>query len=228
MLLSRANLTAHLSAKDAIRFQLHSILLAPEGTISTDGKAMLCVPYPDEADNEFPMIDGLEDYIEGSDRDAPFGALVPLPACLAAAKTLPRSALSRRRPILECCRVVGDGNGNQKVTLATTDLEVSNPAVCRTVEGNFPPHDKVFPEGERVGTISLSVLQLDRILKAAKAAGASLKEGTIQFDIRDSKSAVVFKIARDRGPALATGLVMPMAGSDDPEPVKWPAAKGGE
>jgi hypothetical protein len=183
MRLSRANLRAHVAAKDGEHARVR---LGPKGTESSDGKTVyLEVPYP--AALPFP----------GSADGA--GLLLPRSAVDDAAKVFkseevevhPSSPIDSSGP-----KVYIRGRNAAKDT-----VEVSADAAPG-------PWKDAPPSAPALGHVALSTEALERLLKAAKALDADV----IKFDYSVEPGPTGVTLIDERGFVVARGLAMPVLG----------------
>lgn len=140
MLIDRANLTCHVAAKERSRYALNTVALTPQGTVSTDGKMLLRVPYPEqdeESEQDFPVIDGFPEKATG-----PTGTvLIGTTDAKKAADSIPKKTL---KPILKMARL--DVSDPALVKIAATDLSAPTVTSIRRVVGAFPATEQRMPD----------------------------------------------------------------------------------
>ena len=161
-LLSRANLEAHVASKEPGRYAINGIYLAEEGTISTDGRKLLLVPYPTESAEDHPI-----EFSSSADENS--NPILPIAAAKKIARNLPKKSA---RPILSLAVLESSGD---RITASATDLETRDIVKATAVEAHFPDCSAVIPETSAAAvTVKFSVVQLTELLAAAKKADASI------------------------------------------------------
>lgn len=162
-MLNKWNLkVSEFASKEASRFTLHAIRVAPDATVATNGDYLAWVSTPtDRQASSFPAVDG---FPTPSDDFKPF--LLPSDAAKLVEKALPKKTTI---PTLDSAAIAmnGDNPEEPKPVIAVTDLE--NPQVFRphVPAGHFPNFDAVMPKWEDAKfRITLNASYLALIAKA--------------------------------------------------------------
>ncbi|MBK9974273.1 MAG: hypothetical protein IPP14_05825 [Planctomycetes bacterium] len=193
MFLNTANLRAHIAASQNGRYALNAIALGLQGALSSDGHALLFVPYPEVDAKEAPVIAGVAP-TPATDRPA---LLDPKDAAKAAAM------LGKRRhfgsPFCELVQVEVRG---EEIVMGATDLAACQTMTARQVEGQFPSVTDVIPD---YGSAHAVTLELKQLLRSIKALCTATKSDTVTLRLIDDQHALGLS-CRD-GTAM---LVMPV------------------
>ncbi|MCC6574419.1 MAG: hypothetical protein IT462_11570 [Planctomycetes bacterium] len=197
MLLRPENLKCHLADDYGTRYALHCIALGARGSISSDGRFLLFVPYPPLDPADAPLIEGVdakspspevEPFLVKTDEAAgAVGALLP--------KKGKNDDAYYWTQVIQG-EVAGDG-----LMLATTDLESARSMVLQRTGGEFPNVGGVIPDYSEAVIISLD---LNRLLKLIKTLRAASKSDVVTLRIIDTETGVNFSC--NDGVA---GLLMP-------------------
>jgi len=192
MFLNISNLKSHVAAELKGRYALNALALGPKGTISTDGRALLFVPYPDVAPADAPRIAGVN---PTGPQEKPV-LLDPKDAAKAAAMLGKRKRGSN--PFTELVQVEVRG---EELVLGATDLAASQTMNCRPIDGEFPNVGSVIPDYSGAHVVTL---EIDLFLRALKALRGASKSSTLTLRQIDDQQAI--GISCDDGVAM---LVMP-------------------
>jgi hypothetical protein len=209
-LLSRVNLEANVADTDPTRFQMNSLLLDPEGVVSTDGKVLMVTPYPDDAIEEFP---GDDDRTDDVDKELD-GSILPLSVAAAIAKALPKRHF---RPILACA-LVSKVDDDMDARATVTNLDTRQEINIKLVDGKYPEWKRAIPTEELTVNLTLSIPVLEKLLKAAKKAGAGYLDfaivaedsGKVATAVRFKAHGCIVKRVASTGPEKAHGVIMPI------------------
>ena len=214
-LISKAQLVAHVASTELGRYAINGIQFDENGAVSTDGRCLMVVPYPDALLEDYPELPG--DAVASDDSPA----LVSLETCKQAAKGIRRYSA---RPILECALLESTGvNGAPgRAHIRSTDLESVQEQNTLQIEAEFPDY-KSLTEGDRGECIRVTygVLILKKILDSAKRAGGDnitleIPAPTKKNPKRPTESSSGFKITElgDDGcvvAGVAHGAIMPVS-----------------
>jgi len=200
-MLNRHNLTiASLASKEASRYALGSILIAPERTVVTDGRLLATVSTPTLPAESVPTIDGF----------APTNTFRPfqLPAedAMAIAKAIPKST---NLPILENAFV--DAGTDGKAKIAVTNLESSRVFEIRKPAGSYPQVDQVIPalEDSEIA-IALNPNLLISLLRAL--VPLLEKDSGFILRVKDAKTPIRLDFESTQSGQRGIGILMPMQG----------------
>lgn len=199
MLLNQANLKAHVAAAQKGRYALNAIALCKTGSISTDGHALLHVPYPQAALADAPAIAGVN---PTAPTEEPV-LLDPKDAARAAAMLGKRKRGSN--PFAELVQLEVRG---EELVLGATDLVASQTMKCRRVEGEFPAIGVVIPDYAKALAVTV---EIELLLRSLKAMQAATRSDTVTLRVIDDQQAIGLSCAD--GVAL---IVMPY-GVEKPE-----------
>ena len=194
MFLNSSNLKAHVAASMKGRYALNTIALSKIGTLSSDGHALLLVPYPEVVPEEAPNIAGVSP-TPPSEK----------PTLLAIDDALKAAAMLGKRkrgsnPFAELVQVEVRGD---EIVLGATDLAASQTMTVRQPEGEFPEVGRVIPDYAGAHAVTL---ELDQLLRSLKALRAATKSDTVTLRFIDDQQAI--GVSCTDGVAL---LVMPVA-----------------
>jgi hypothetical protein len=210
-LVSRKNLGCHVAPKEPGRYSPAAVLFTTIGSISTDGRKFVLVPYPDIETDLFPENPRptLSDTLP---------IMVPYDVCRKALRGLKevKSTLpALGHAMLESISCSG--------RLSWTDL-----ATWESLDFN-EPSDVAFPDWEKLQisiqkddrTYGWSVEQLDGILKAAKQAGADYVNVAFRdWDWKEEDQSkkeysegIRFSLMNMGEELSAFGILMPMSAS---------------
>lgn len=156
-LLNKHNLElAKLASKEENRFLLQGILVQPESTVVTDGQVLMEVTTADFRAADFPQPPGIA---SATDEWKPF--VLSAQDALAIAKTIPKKTTT---PILSNA-AVATPNGDDHMTIFTTDLERHNPVTVRKLTGTYPDYKRViWPAEEAEFAINVNARNLADVL----------------------------------------------------------------
>lgn len=205
-LLTRAQLESHVAPRDLGRYSINGIYIASEGTWSTDGRILWCVPWGQEDIAEAPLA------MQPDESDSlPDGQTIPLSAVAKLLKVLPKGG---PRPILETASV---SMNRTRLHLRCTDLENAVDLKALPCEGEFPNYRRVMDrleERSEEARVCLSLEVLEKVLKAAKKAGAACLELGVSTKSDEAPVTVAARRQSDSGellgPAVGHGIMMPM------------------
>lgn len=199
MFLSSSNLKAHVAASMKGRYALNTIALTQRGTLSSDGHALLLVPYPEIVPADAPMIPGVNPTLPP---DKP--VLLDTNDAAKAAAMLGK----RKRASNPFCELVQIEVRGEELVLGATDLAASQTMTVKQAEGEFPDVGRVIPDYADAKAVTL---ELDQLLRSLKALRAATKSDTVTLRMIDDQQAI--GVSCDDGVAM---LVMPV-GVEKPE-----------
>lgn len=195
-LVSRRNLECHV-ADPKHSGALDSVLFTEAETVSTDGKLLMVVPYPNEDLSEFPFTSERESNCVDS-------VLVSAGQLAKVAKALPKNST---RPILDLAKL--HGTSETGATFSVTDLDTSIDLTVRSTDARFPDYSRVMASPD-TAQIHLGVAVLEKLLKALKKASAT----SVIFKMGSEKDAVRFEARHGESPAARDegihGMIMPI------------------
>lgn len=194
MFLSSSNLKSHVAAEQKGRYALNAIALSQNGTISTDGHALLFVPYPEVAPADAPAIVG----VNPTSPTAKPVLLDPKDATKAAAMLGKRKRGANSFTELVQVEVRGE-----ELVLGSTDLAASQTMNCRQIGGQYPDVGSVIPDYSGAHVVTL---EIDLLVRALKALRGASKSETVTLRLIDDQQAI--GLSCQDGAAL---LLMPFA-----------------
>ena len=194
MFLNTANLKHHLAAAQRGRYALNAIALTSRGTLSTDGHALLFVPYPEADAKDAPKIDGVD--AASPSPAQPF--LLAIPEALKAAAMVGK-AKRHASPFVTLIQAEIKGDA---IAFGATDL--SNAQVMRVprLEGEFPEVGRVIPDYGKAMAITMNI---DQLLQGLKALRGATTDDVVTIRVIDDQQAI--GLSCNDGAAL---LVMPV------------------
>lgn len=191
MLLSIANLKHHVAAAERGRWALNAIALTEHGTVSSNGKTLLFIPYPAVNPKDVPVIEG----IDAASLPATFPVLINVEDAVRAASIVPAKHIN---PVYRY--IQADFRGG-KVVFAGTDGASVQQVNATPNDGEYPNFVSVLPDYSRSKPITLDVGYLFKAIKTLKEASG---EDIVTLRLLDKDSAV--NISTRDGLAM---LVMP-------------------
>ena len=179
MFLNTANLKHHLAAAQRGRYALNAIALTSRGTLSTDGHALLFVPYPEVEAKDVPKIDG----VDAASPPPALPFLLAIPEALKAAAMVGK-AKRHASPFVTLIQAEIKGD---TLTLGATDL--SNAQVMRVprLEGEFPEVGGVIPDYATAMAVSVD---LENLLQGLKALRGASDTGEVTLRVIDDQHAI--------------------------------------
>ncbi|MCA8937464.1 MAG: hypothetical protein KDB68_14810 [Planctomycetes bacterium] len=232
MYLNTANLKHHVAAANRGRYALNAIALTERGTLSSDGHALLFVPYPEVDSNDAPKIDG----VMGKAKAPKLALLDPADAGKAASMVSGKG----RKSTLPALNLIHVEVKKGSIVMGATDGAGAQVMTCQQVEGQYPDVGAVIPDYSKATVASFEIDQLLRSLKALKGAtgesnvtlrliddgqalGLSCKDGTamlvMPLQVEKPEDHVADQLAKLRGsgPAVAS----PADPEEDDEHDEW-------
>lgn len=200
MLLNIRNLKHHVAAANSGRYALNAIALTKRGTLSTDGHALLFIPYEQISAKDAPKIEGVN-----TKSKPPKLALLDTAD---AAKAVGMVASKGRRSTQPAFELIHAEVRDDTIVLGATDGAAAQVMTCKQAEGQYPDVSAVIPDYTKSSVASFEIDQLIRSLKALKGA---TRESTVTLRVIDDQQALGLS-CRD-GTAM---LVMPVQ-VDKPE-----------
>lgn len=196
MYLSAQNLKCHVAAREHGRFPLHSIALTEHGTVSTDGRLLLFIPYPSVDPKDIPGVEGMKN--------------TPMPKALILIdpEDAKRAAdMAPKRPLCPAHALVhiepeSNPDGEDRFTFGVTDGRRTQKMTARKVEGSFPDYPCVIPDYTTCHAVTFDIKMLARAIKTLEAAS----NGTL-VTIRLVKHDIGVGFSTDDGVGL---IVMPI------------------
>lgn len=159
MLLGRANLVAHAAEADASRPEYRVLCLLEDGTLSTNGRRLVFVPYPRGLSVEdFPRT------VEGS--TVPLPAAVEMSALERAVGSMPK----RARTAAEQCVVLSMLDGAAVILTASPN---EPPVRCSLKPPFVSTVQALLPSGDATATARCSLDELRACLEDLSRAGAA-------------------------------------------------------
>jgi DNA polymerase III sliding clamp (beta) subunit (PCNA family) len=150
---------------DDTRPVLNGVHITPKRTAATDGRILLM------ADTQLQDAGELPSAIADCVAPLPESVIMPAETLNSAAK------LKGKKSALRCLRQAYLCNGS----IVTSDLDTTRRADYTAIEATFPNYQQVIPTTDPKAVVTLSAVNLDKIVKAAKLAGAKY----ITFGIRE-------------------------------------------
>ncbi len=208
MLVSRANLTAHVAAKDMGRPALTGICLDSTGATSADGFVLLHTPYPQANPDDYPAL-GHDSAAWVLDKPV----LIPAEAAARFVKANKPPSICRRGqlPILQNVAVSATSNGrdNSHVRLGVTDLESEQSVSIPTIDATYPNHAAMVWTTPAHFVATLNIERLIPLLQALKLAGVT--GARFSFQAEEGRSVKIEPAAWDTETLAGTvALIMPM------------------
>lgn len=180
MFLNPSSLKHHVAGANRGRYALNSIALTDRGTLSTDGHALLFVPYPDDDAGDAPKIEGIDPSAAPPEVD-PF--LVSLPDATKAAAMAGKG--SRHAPPIT--RLLQAEIKGDAITFGANDLSNAQTMRVQRYEGAWPDVGRVIPDYARSVAISLNI---DQLLRSIKALRGSTDDDVVTLRIIDDQQAI--------------------------------------
>lgn len=211
MLVDHANLTAVIAGSTDTRGNSPCIQLHPKGTVSTNGKGLILVPYPSDDPAEYPQVAGVD-----ATKTHPEGQIVPAAFFKEVGKILPKTG----RPIRTKAAIeITEGRVKALCAHAKAGDIVSEVDVADTV---FPNWERVVPTGEPKFIIQFDLQALIPFLQALQrgAMARNIPFMYAKFEFKDESTAV--KVEVTDGRSAIYGLIMPAAGRNCKTPVVFP------
>ncbi|GIK52172.1 MAG: hypothetical protein BroJett014_11450 [Planctomycetota bacterium] len=197
MLLALQQLKCNAAASERGRYALNAVALTDKGALSSDGRILLFIPYPDAAPDVAPVIDGVNALSPKPD-GTPF-IIDAKEAAQAIAALISKGKAHDYG--FDWTKVVQAEIVGDVIVLATTDLTNSRLLTLNRAEGEFPEVGGVIPDYREAHTITFS---LDYLLQVAKTLRAASKSQTVTLRFIDDETAV--GLSCDDGVAM---LLMP-------------------
>jgi len=203
MLINKQQIKCHVASKDETRKEICGICFRKEGAVSTNGRCLLVVPYPEidsddffeipeaKIDNEFKLGENEEIIISQDDAkqlEKNFFKPGELPI-------IPLGAIGR----------VDD----EKAQVAMSNISFNKVFTFKPIEGEYPDYQKVMPQSKPQYTLSFDITSFSEMLKIAAEALGENDSKVVEFEFRGAASPVVLKGARG-----LYGLAMPVRKED--------------
>lgn len=204
MLISKQQIKCHVASKDDSRKQICGICFTQDGAVSTNGRCLLVIPYPEinaddffevpeaEIDRKFKLKEGEEIIITQEDAkhlEKNFFKAGELPI-------IPLGALGKI--------------DNEKAQVAMSNISLNKVFTFKPVDGNYPDYKRVLPRSEPKYTIDFNITSFAEMLKIVAEALGDKDSKIVRFEFRGSASPVVVKGARG-----LLGLAMPARPDDE-------------
>ena len=174
------------------------IFLGEDNSVSTDGRILCIVDYPDTDPETMPV--GEAEEFQGKEN-------IILQA--EEAKTISKQ-INRLRPFAVIRRTK-----ETEIEANTFNGSLSR-SYINTLEGSFPKYQDVIPNDNKTKyRVNLGPEYLEKIAKAAKKAGALSVEFNFQaFEVKNSigecNDAIKFRFKYEHGGQPVTGVLMPV------------------
>ncbi|MCC6575121.1 MAG: hypothetical protein IT462_15195 [Planctomycetes bacterium] len=182
MLLSHANLKVHVAAAHRGRYALDTIALTKKGSVSTDGRLVLYVPYPTAKPADAPTIPGVN--VSSPTPDSP--VLVRTDDATRAAGMVGKGKRGYASPF---AGLIQAEVKDDKIVFGATDLSSPQVMTVGRDEGAWPNIGPLLPNMSKAVTITLD---LDTTLKALKTLRAASKEQEVTLRILSDQDGVSF------------------------------------
>ena len=206
MLINKQQIKCHVASKDETRKEICGICFRKEGAISTNGRCLLVVPYPEidsddffevpeaEIDNNFKLENDDEIIINQEDAkhlEKNFFKPGELPF-------IPLGAMGR----------VGD----EKAQVVMSNTSFDKIFTFKPIDGKYPDYQKVMPQSKPQYVLNFDINSFSELLKIAAEALGESDSRIVTFEFRGAASPVVLKGARG-----LYGLAMPCRVEDEKE-----------
>jgi hypothetical protein len=188
-----------LAASDFERPSLCGVTVVSEkAVIGCNGAALIKIETENPDTMDYPKID-IQPLIKF--KSPIFISTVCVKKLSDMAKRLKKAVL----PVLRCAQIGKEKNGNYKI--GATDLE--NPIIEDLPQEKIPDYDKSIPTTKIDYQILLDARLLKQVCSAILIGTESEKESfcVVQFDIRKSNQAIVFRTTSSHAPAVS-GVIM--------------------
>lgn len=198
-LIDAANDITSFASTDSARYVLNGVHCTQDYTEACDGMLLIRVPYATIPAGDFPPVKAAGPELKD--------CIIPSKAIVESIKNAGRNSTL---PVLNMVHV--STNGDDRATLATTDLDNERTLRPKLIEGKYPDTEQVIPVWAPTLTISLGAELLATIAAYAKKHGkdGDAKGGSaINLEFKDTLSPCRFSITLEDG-RKATGVLMPM------------------
>ncbi|MCC6575142.1 MAG: hypothetical protein IT462_15305 [Planctomycetes bacterium] len=182
MLLHPKNLKTHVAASNRGRYALDTIALTRRGSVSTDGRLVLFVPYPDAKPADAPSIPGVN--VASPTPDQP--VLVRTADAARAAAMVGKGKRGYGSPWTELIQAEIKGD---KIAFGATDLSSPQVMTVGRDEGAWPNVGSFLPDMSKASVITLD---LDNTLKALKTLRAASNDQEVTVRVLTDKEGVSF------------------------------------
>lgn len=194
MLLQSRNLKHHVAAANRGRYALNAIALTKKGSLSTDGHALLFVPYEAVSAKDAPKIEG----INSKAKPPKLALLDPADAKKAVAMVSGKG----RRSTLPAFELIHAEVKDDRILLGATDGNAAQVMTCQQVQGQYPDVGAVIPD---YGKATVASFEIEQLLRSLKALKGSTGETTVTLRIIDDQQGI--GLSCKDGTAM---LVMPL------------------
>jgi hypothetical protein len=181
MLLTLQQLKCNAAASERGRYALNTVALTDKGTLSSDGRILLFIPYPDVDPDMAPVIDGIN-ALSPKPNGEPF--IIDAKEAAQAVATLITKGKAHDYGF-DWTKVVQAEIVGDVIVLATTDLSNARLLTLNRAEGEFPEVGGVIPDYGEAHTITFSI---DYLLQVAKTLRAASKGSTVTLRIVDEET----------------------------------------
>ena len=186
-----------LASKDTTRPILEGLHFDGNTTVTTDGHRMLAVTS-EEIDNQEWPVNGIAWNVQ----EVPF--------------TLPRKAvekalknINKKQDLPILSRVAVGQVPDSKVSLQTTDLEITDNVATREIEGRFPDYKRIIPDykTDEYKVMAINAKYLKELCSILEKYDTDNHK--IEIHIKDENTPMVIT-ADDREGTTALGIIMPV------------------
>ena len=179
---------------DETRQVLQGVFITPARTVATNGRMLLMAKTQLQDAEELPP--------DIANCVAPLPEAVNLPADILNSAAKPKGKKSR----IPCLRQAYLCNGS----IVKSDLATTEQVAYKGIEGRYPNYEQVLPKDDPEAVVSLSFENMDKLVKAAKLAGAT----SITFGVRGKGDPISITMQGQdiayEDPRTIEGVVMPM------------------
>lgn len=187
MLINKQQIKCHVASKDDSRKELCGICFRKEGAVSTNGKCLLIIPYPEINANDFFEVPEAE-----IDRAFKLGENEEIIISQEDAKHLEKNFFKKGELPIIPLGAMGKID-NEKAQVVMSNISLNKVFTFKPVEDAYPDYKKVLPQSKPEYVIDFNIEILSEMLKIAASALNDADSKIVRFEFRGPASPVVIK-----------------------------------